>query len=287
MKKNMNSKNSAIKMLNLLLKNSMTKKQICETLSIKMPTFYKCIKKLKDVGFEIEKKGLYYSASKFSATIEYVPLEESIFAYLLVLADNMLPEKKNKLVKSAIFKMLYISTKEAYENTLEKYKLLKSYCYNNVYKEKIELLQKYKDSKYSLKITVRSGREYVLTPLDFYWENNKVYFYFMDNEIRKKKMIPVEKIVKIVPEARIEKLPEAKETIFELYGRLAKIYVLKENERIIDSFSDRLVIANGSCDKEILFRRLLRYDELCKILFSSEDVIKFKKMIQKSLDNIK
>ena len=100
-------------------------------------------------------------------------------------------------------------------------------------------------------------------------------------------MIPVEKIVKIVPEARIEKLPEAKETIFELYGRLAKIYVLKENERIIDSFSDRLVIANGSCDKEILFRRLLRYDELCKILFSSEDVIKFKKMIQKSLDNIK
>ena len=286
MKKNTNSENNVIKMFNLLIGDSLTKDEICSVLNIKMPTFYKCLKKIKDVGFEVEKRGFYYSASKFSKTIKYTSLETSIFAYLLYLAESLLPDKKNKLFKNAVYKMLYISDETSYIEALDKYKILKQKINDSTFKEKIELLQKYKDAKYALKITIRSGREYVLTPIDFHWENGRVYFYFMDNAIRKRKVLPIEKIVKIVPAGKFQKIFEAKETIFELYGRLAKIYVLKENERVIDNFPNRLVIANGSCDKEVLFRRLLRYDELCKILFPKEDVETFKRMIEKSLDNI-
>lgn len=286
MTKNSINENNSIKMFNLLINNSITKDEICSILNIKLPTFYKCYKKLKDAGIEIEKNGLLYSASKFSKTITYTPLETSILAYLVFLADTMLPEKKNKILKNAVLKMLYISTKENYDETLKKYEILKQKANENTFKEKIELLQKYKDAKYALKIVLRSGREYDLTPIDFHWENNKVYFYFMDSEIRKRKMISIEKIVKIIPEHKFNKITEAKETIFELYGRLAKIYVLKEDERVVDNFPDRLVIANGSSDKEVLFKRLFRYDELCKVLFPKEDVEAFKRMIEKSLDNI-
>ncbi len=287
MKKNMNSENNTIKMLNLLMNNFLSKEDICKLLNIKLPTFYKYLKIIKDAGFEIEKNNLNYSASKFSESINYTSLETSIFSYLLFLSDSMLPSKKNKIFYDAIMKMLYVSTKDAYSETIKKFETLKKRASDNIFKEKIELLQRYKDAKYSLKITLRSGREYILTPLDFFWQNEKVYFYFLNNEVKRKKMISLEKIVKIIPEDKIEYIPEAKETIFELYGRLAKIYVLKENERIIDNFSDRLIIANSNSDKDILFRRLLRYDELCKILFPKEDVEKFKKLIKKSLDNIK
>ncbi len=287
MKKNMTNKNNTIEMLNLLMNDYMSKEEICSALDIKLPTFYKCLKTIRDCGFDIEKKNLKYSASKFSKSIFYTSLETSIFSYLLFLSHIMLPDKKNKIFYDAIMKMLYVSTKEAYRETISKLELLKKVANDNVYKEKIELLQKYKDAKYTLKIFLRSGKKYLLTPLDFFWQNGKVYFYFINNEIKRKKMIALEKIVKIVPEEKIEYIPEAKETIFELYGRLAKIYVLKENERIVDNFPDRLVVANGSSDKEVLFRRLFRYDELCKVLFPKEDVEQFKKLIEKSLDNIK
>ena len=37
------------------------------------------------------------------------------------------------------------------------------------------------------------------------------------------------------------------ETIFELYGKLAKSYLLKDDERIVDSTKDKLVIAVEEC----------------------------------------
>ncbi len=285
MKKNTYNKNNTLEILNLLMNNFISKEEICSYLNIKLPTFYKCLKTIKNAGFEVEKKGIKYSSSKFSKSINFTSLETSIFSYLLFLSYSMLPDKKNKYFYNAIMKILHISTKENYEETILKFESHKKTANDNIFKEKVELLQKYKDNKYVLKIVLHSGKKYILTPLDFHWQNGKAYFYFI-NQTKRKKMILIDKIEKIIPEDKIEYIPEAKETIFELYGRLAKIYVLKENERIIDSFPDKLVIANGSSDKEVLFRRLLRYDELCKVLFPKEDVKTFKEIIEKSLDNI-
>ena len=77
-----------------------------------------------------------------------------------------------------------------------------------------------------------------------------------------------------------------KEIIFELYGKLAKSYLLKDNERVLDFTRDKIVIANSCDDKEKLFRRLMRYDTYCKIVFPKKEVDSFKKLIEKSLANI-
>ena len=80
---------------------------------------------------------------------------------------------------------------------------------------------------------------------------------------------------------------QGKETIFELYGHLAKTYVLRDDETIIDYFDGGIRVANGTKDKNILFKRLLRYDLLCKIIHPEYDRIKFKELLDKSLDNLK
>ena len=76
------------------------------------------------------------------------------------------------------------------------------------------------------------------------------------------------------------------EVIFELYERLAKTYVLKDYERVIDVDADKLVIASSTPDKNNLFKRLLRYDTLCKITFPKKERVNFKNLIEKTLDNL-
>ena len=90
----------------------------------------------------------------------------------------------------------------------------------------------------------------------------------------------------MIPEDKAILRPNTKETIFELYGKLAKTYAIKDDERLVEFGKDRIVIANSENSKEKLFRRLLRYDSLCKILFPKEDVEQFRNLVQKALDNL-
>ena len=115
-------------------------------------------------------------------------------------------------------------------------------------------------------------------------DKNKLFLKSKIENIEKN--IPLDNIIKIIEDNKNLKQFLNKETIFELYGKLSKSYLLKDNERIIDFSKDKIVIANSSPDKETLFRRLLRYDILCKVIFPKEDVLYFKTIIKKSLANI-
>lgn len=95
--------------------------------------------------------------------------------------------------------------------------------------------------------------------------------------------------IKYATEVKIIKMnnnSQENETFFELYGKLIKSYRLKENERVVDFNDEKLVIASSNSDKNELFRRLLRYDTLCRVIFPKKDVNNFKKLIEKSLANI-
>lgn len=59
---------------------------------------------------------------------------------------------------------------------------------------------------------------------------------------------------------------ENKSVVFKLYGRLASRYELRENETIMNTYEDGIVISNTGEPREILFSRLLRYDSLCEVL---------------------
>lgn len=74
--------------------------------------------------------------------------------------------------------------------------------------------------------------------------------------------------------------------IFELKGRLAERYQLRENEHII-KYKDNgsIVILNEYEDRHVLIQRLLRYDSSCKVIGPTDFLIEFKSVVQNSLKN--
>lgn len=233
-----NNKNNALKILNLLNDNEISKEELLNKLKIKQSTFYKHLKSIKKSGFNIDYKDGIYQLANYKNIIDYTNCECSVFAYLYTIANSILPELKIKKIKKAFLKMFYFSNEKNYNSAFEKYDIYKTLFQNNN--------QEIPKGKYKEKIKYTTE-------------------------------------VKII---KMNKNPQENETFFELYDKLIKSYRLKENERVVDFNNEKLVIASSNPDKDELFRRLLRYDTLCKVIFPKKDVNGFKKLIEKSLANI-
>lgn len=54
--------------------------------------------------------------------------------------------------------------------------------------------------------------------------------------------------------------------VFRVYGRLAKLYKLKQGEKTTDFSAGYITIHNTGEDRDILLKRLLKYGENCKII---------------------
>ena len=278
--------NSAFHILELLSKEAKTKYEIMEKLNIKAPTFYKYIHILKKAGFNIIKKQGKYKIKNYKGAIELAGFEESILAYLGFLSFDMLPYSKFSTFFKTLENMLQLCNKRNFKNTFKKFDCYKVHSINNNFKNKIETLQKHIEEKNIIKITTATKKELIFVPLAFAWEKNRIYLHFLDNNKMKKGTILLKNIARISSNGEKEISEYANETIFEIYGRLAQIYVLKDSERILNKFKDKIVVANSASDKIALFKRLLRYDVLCKVIFPKNDVIEFENLINKSLDNI-
>ena len=74
--------------------------------------------------------------------------------------------------------------------------------------------------------------------------------------------------------------------IFNLKGNLAKRYSLRENERLLpDSAPDTITVSNRGENKEVLFARLLRYDDQCEIITPKSYRAEMHKIICDTLHN--
>lgn len=94
-------------------------------------------------------------------------------------------------------------------------------------------------------------------------------------------------VIDIDLESKIKKAKiESNEVIYELKGKLAKRYQLRENEQIIKyKANGSIVILNKYENRQELLRRLMRYDSLCKVLKPTECVDEIKSMIKDALKN--
>ncbi len=197
-------------------------------------------------------------------------------------------KKKAKNLKTAIEKILLLSSKEKYDEIHNKFELFKKAKIYSDYSDKISEFEELINKNKITKITTQSNQSYILKPINIIMDEKNIYFHFYDEEKNENKTILFEDITKIIPIDESENDIEFKnETIFELYGRLAKNYRLKENERLIEKFPNKIVIANSNSDKKVLFKRLLRYDVLCKIIHSKNDVKEFQNLVNNSLRKLK
>jgi len=254
---------------------------------IKASTFYKYLNLYKQAGFNIVKIKSVYKMIRYSDVIKLSDAERGFIAYLKLLSYMLFPKTKDKILTKFFNKMLQLTNEETKKEIENKFETMQKATENNLYKEKLELFEKYKNEDRNINVQLKNGNSLNLIPKDISFKNRKIYFNFLDNENKEIKQIEINKIINMTKrQPQIILKSDTKEIIFELYGRLAKIYVLKEGERIIEGSSDKIVIANGSSDKTALFRRLLKYDTLCKVRYPKKDAGEFKKLIEKSLENI-
>ena len=282
-----NDKNS-IKILYELLKKYSNKEEIIEKYSIKSGAFFKHLTEIKQAGFEIFKDGANYKIKTFSNLYNLTNHETSMIANILVLSYFISSKKRTKNLLKTLNKILLLSSKENYDEIFKKFELFKKSKNNIDYSNKITAFEEFIDKNKITKVTTTQQKTYILKPKEIKTNENKIYFHFYDEEKDENKTIAIEDITKIIPIDESESnILNEKEIIFELSGRLAKIYRLRENERLVDKFPDKIIIANSNSDKTVLFKRLLRYDILCRVLFPENDVNEFKNLIANSLRKLK
>ena len=72
---------------------------------------------------------------------------------------------------------------------------------------------------------------------------------------------------------------------FKLTGNLAKRYEARPNESVELSPDGSLIVTNKNENKELLFSRLLRYDDKCEIIRPVAYREEMKELIDKMLQN--
>lgn len=287
MKKEPSTNNSAIEMTQMFLDDFCSRQDVIAQLKIKPATFFKNLQLLNAVGFDIEKERKNYRIISFCEAVKMTKLNTSIMAHLALCAEELFPENKLRELILVFKKFLFLASKKDYRKFLQKYNFYKKAIVNCEYRDKIELFYKFLIEKKILKVAIKNKGVLKLLPVRFMWKNEGAFFVFQDTKTKEMREYNPQDVLKMQFYQR-QTTEEAKinQTVFELSGRLAKTYVIKEDEELIDTLKDRIIIGNHTQDKQKLFKRLLRYDTLCTVTKPRQDVVAFQELIKKSLDNI-
>ena len=108
---------------------------------------------------------------------------------------------------------------------------------------------------------------YKIAPLKVVYKRGKAVLIAYDQKDNDYKEFVLENItdVKQKPQKQVKGSPSS--VLFKLKGRLAKSYMLKKGEMLLETGDDFIIISNKNEDRELLIRRLLRYYDKCEILY--------------------
>lgn len=280
-----------LKIFRLLSKNFHSKEEILKLCNIKESSFYKYLSDFQKNGFEIIKSEQKYKIKNYSNLINLKEKDISGASYLSCLSYFYLTKQKNKNIDLIFENIFSFSNKDNYEKYLQKQQNYMQFCARKKDEALVSVISKYLKKNDSL--TLITGNKEILTvfpvSLILNKENKRnkkeLILNFIDKNNEYKK-IPVKNILKIKKENNLLLNSQKENIIFEVYGRLKDTYSLKENERIIDFDDEKIVVLSKENNEYKLFKRLLKYDSNCKILYPKEKIEHFKKIIKKSLDNI-
>jgi len=274
-----------LELIKLINENFIEDIEIQKKLNIKNAVFKKNLYYLKKAGLKIIRKNNKYKLINYKNLIEIKPHEISILAYLMSLGENFFSYDKSQLLNSTLDKVLYFSNEKTHQKIIELKEQFFKIAYFEIYGEKIQTLEKYIKQKIQTELTTISNKKILIIPQKINYTKDQAYLLFENIQENKLQKISIKKIIKISSK-KDDLLLENNETIFELYAHLKNTYLLKDEERILDIQANKLVIANSQKDKISLLKRLLRYDEFCKVVAPKQDIIKMKNIIDTSCKNL-
>ena len=121
-------------------------------------------------------------------------------------------------------------------------------------------------------------------PIEIKEDRDRTFFHVFNKRLR---IIDTSRLsgVEITDSKYNETFNGEQVTIFILRGALAKRYEPRENERLEMNNDGTVTITNKNENKELLFSRLLRYEDYCEIIKPKIYRDEFKQLIQNTLDN--
>ncbi|MDD3014023.1 MAG: hypothetical protein PHC34_10005 [Candidatus Gastranaerophilales bacterium] len=291
----LNEKNLGIEDLNAILSQD---PNISRTFSNEV--ILKYISTLRLAGYKITKpcvsNNYTYNLIKAPVRIKLSEDELNSFIFFDTFMSNIsqknLQEAKNKLFEN-LFRYMN-------DDDISRYnKLKKSYKNNNSLNTKF---QKYtpiasKFEQYCIdeqkiiikyKYPFKKEIQIILEPKYVEYIGEDIYFCGYDPIIGERQLINVDYI------AEMKQLPVKSSSnyilspvIFKLKGRLAKSYELHESEKIteINSETDTITITTYADCKTMLMQRLLKYGDLCEVLYPKAFREKIANEIYKTIKN--
>ena len=233
----------------------------------------KYINTIKLLGIDIKKEGNKYYLDKSLECIDFSKKDLSIFAFIQKYINKINHDDyKNNIIES-----LQIIEKNFSEKTISLYKgnKIRAYLPNkplSIKDENIKQYERYCKDELKVKIVYQcensqKQKEFLLAPLKIVYKKGIAILIGYDSKNNEYKEFLVENILyaEQTPQKFIQS--SSGSVLFKLKNRLAKSYVLKNNEILLESGSDFIIVSNKKEDKDQLLRRLLRYFDQCEILY--------------------
>ena len=193
---------------------------------------------------------------KYANEIEHIGLKNNLYEAIQLIEKGM-SAKTKELIKNK--NIACYEPESAIKFNHSKLKLFEKYCI-----EKLKLEITYKESEHKPEIL------YKITPIEVMYNKNNAVFIGYDYEKNLHKKFLIQNITssKQLPQVSKNNMPS--NMTFKLKNRLAKSYMLRPNEVVIEQGENYIIVSSRNEDRNILIKRLLRYNTECEVLYPKE-----------------
>ena len=225
-------------------------------------------------GVDIQKINGKYALVNIPFSRKFTDDETELLYEIKQVSETFKSEKVSQILSSLFEKLHVTYFKSEYG--------LKS----SINKRIIKTFEKALSANSEINVIYENGDVFACIPESISTRDKKIVFN-VKSENQVKEILPDEVIDIEVNDLDTKKaMLENKEVIYELKGKLAKRYQLREIEQIIKyKLNGSIVISNKYEDRQELLQRLMRYDSLCKVLRPLDCVEEMKAMIIEALSN--
>jgi len=232
----------------------------------------KYINTMRVFGIDILKQNGKYCLNSSLEKIDFNKRDLSIIAFLSKYVDKINHDKlKNNIYESLqkIEKYFSKNTLELQKHRVRPYFPSKPLIIND---DNIEKYEKFCKDELKINIFYKETTDlkpsvYLVAPIKVIYKKGNAILIAFDTKTNEYKEFLIENITDV------EQLPQkyaqimSGTVLFKLKNRLAKSYLLKKGETVLEFGDGFIIVSNKSEDKELLLKRLLRYFDQCEILY--------------------
>lgn len=268
-----------LEILKLLAKGPLSTQEMLEHIekatdkNFRKEMVLKYINTIKLLGIDIKKEGNKYYLNKSLECIDFSKKDLSVLAFI----QKYISKVKHDDYKNNIIESLQKIEKNFSVNTVTLCKKNKIRAYLpakpiNINDENIEQYEKYCKDELKIKIVYqcefsKKQKDFLIAPIKIIYKKGNAILVAYDSKNNEYKEFLIENIVQVEQTPQKSVQNSSASVLFKLKNRLAKSYVLKKNETVLECGSDFIIVSNKKEDKDLLLRRLLRYFDQCEILY--------------------